>query len=133
MLPFLRAGLCYGLGLFAAGFILGTLRVLLIAPIVGDAIAVLCEVPLMLFVSWSWAGWIDRRFRPQNRNSALAIGLFGFAVLLAGEFALGIALMGMTPAEWLASLSRPTGQIGLIAQLIAAAMPLLHARRLPRG
>lgn len=124
-----RAGLAYGLFAFALGFILGTMRVLLVAPRLGEGMAVLLELPLMLAACWWWAGWVVRRHQVDDRNRALAIGLIGFAVLMIGEIAVGIGMMGLSPTEWLADFAKPTPQLGLAAQLLAAAMPLLRARQ----
>lgn len=124
-----RAGLVYGLFAFGLGFVLGTARQFLIAPGLGTGIAVLLELPIMLLACWWWAGRVVARYRPAGRDEALAIGLIGMAVVLAGEFIVGVTLMRQTPGDWIASLTGPTGQLGLIAQLLAAAMPLMQARR----
>lgn len=128
-----QAGIRYGLFAFALGFALGTLRVLFIAPQLGEGAAVIAELPIMLAACWWWAGLIVRRYPPANRNDALAIGLIGFAVLMAGEFAVGVGLLGQTPAGWFGQFALPTPQLGLAAQLIAAAMPLLRRRRTKAG
>jgi hypothetical protein len=128
-----RAALLYGLFAFGLGFLLGTLRVLLIVPALGEAAAVMLELPVMLAACWWCAGWIVRRYRPLDRGAALAIGLIGFAVLMVGELAVGVSMFGLTPAGWISGFTKPTAQLGLVAQLLAAAMPLLHARRLPRA
>jgi hypothetical protein len=129
----LRAGIIYGLIIFGLGFLLGTLRVLLIAPQLGEAMAVIVELPIMLLACWLAAGWTVRRYRPATRDAALLIGVVGFAVLMLGELAVALTLFGLTPAGWIASFGMPTAQLGLIAQLIAVAFPLIHARRLPRA
>jgi hypothetical protein len=124
-----RAGLEYGLFAFALGFILGTMRVLAVAPLLGEGLAVLLELPLMLAACWWWAGRIVRRRDVADRDRALAVGLVGFAVLMIGEAGVGLGLMGLTLSQWLADFAKPTPQLGLAAQLLAAAMPLLQARR----
>ena len=125
-----RAGLVYGLFAFGLGFVLGTVRVLLIVPFLGDGLAVVLELPLMLAACWWAAGWIVRRFQLRKRKPAIAVGLIALAIVLLGEAAVGVGLMGLTPAGWLAEFAKPTPQLGLAAQLLAAAMPLLRARRL---
>jgi hypothetical protein len=48
------AGALYALLVFLIGFILGTIRVLLIAPRLGETIAVLLETPVILGASFGW-------------------------------------------------------------------------------
>lgn len=128
-----QAGIRFGLFAFGFGFLLGTIRTLVIAPTLGPATAVVLELPVMLLACWWWAGRIVARYVPASREAALAIGLIGFAVLMIGEFAVGLGLMGFTPSEWIANFHNPEAQFGLMAQLLTIAMPLQRARRLPRG
>lgn len=128
-----RAGLQFGLFAFGLGFLLGTIRVLLVVPLVGEGAAIALELPLMLAACWWRAGQIGRRHRPNGPAGQLAIGLMGFAVVLVGEFAVGVGLFGLTPAGWFSGFSAPTAQLGLAAQLVLIAMPLLRARGAPRG
>jgi hypothetical protein len=123
-----NAGIRFGLFAFGLGFLLGTLRTLVLAPYIGAASAVVLELPIMLAACWWWAGRIVRRFQVTDRNNALAIALIGFAVLMLGEFLVGITLMQMSPAAWIAGLQTPSAQLGLTAQLLTVAMPLLRAR-----
>lgn len=123
-----RAGVQYGLVIFGIGFLLGTVRVLLVVPQLGEGAAVVAELPIMLAACWWAAGWTVRRHRFDGQNQALAVGLIGLAVLLAGEFCVGVGLMELQPAEWMATFRKPTAQLGLAAQLFAAAMPLLRVR-----
>ena len=58
----LKAGVTYFALVYAIGFLLGTVRVLLLMPLVGETAAVLLEAPLMLAVSWIGARWSSRRF-----------------------------------------------------------------------
>ena len=53
-----RAGIAYFAAAFAAGFALGTVRVLLVEPVFGELPAILAETPLMLAVSFVLARWL---------------------------------------------------------------------------
>jgi hypothetical protein len=129
MSPPIRTGTIYGLFAFMLGFVLGTLRVVAVAPMLGAEAAVLIELPLMLAACWWWSGRIARPPAMARRIEGVPLGLAGLAVLLAGELAVGTLLMGMTPAGWLAEFGRAPAAWGLAAQLMAMAMPMLRWRR----
>jgi hypothetical protein len=48
-----EAGALYAVIVFLIGFILGTIRVLLLAPRLGETMAVILEVPFILSASWA--------------------------------------------------------------------------------
>ena len=125
----LRTGAIYGLFAFMLGFVLGTVRVLAIAPALGAEGAVLVELPLMLAACWWWSGRIARPPHMARRGDGVLLGLVGLAVLLAGECAVGVLLMGMTPSAWLDEFSRAPAALGLAAQVIAMAMPAIRWQR----
>ena len=52
-----KAGALYANIVFLIGFILGTIRVLLLAPRLGETTAVIAEVPVMLAASWFVCRW----------------------------------------------------------------------------
>jgi hypothetical protein len=66
-----------------------------------------------------------RRWPLPTRLAALATGALAFTLLLAGEWALGLAL-GQTSADWLAALTRPAGALGLAGQMLFALFPGLR-------
>ena len=71
-----RAGLTYSAIVFAASFVLGTLRMLVLVPRPGDAaIAVLFELPIILAVSWIAFRWITGSF--STRASEAMTGSIG--------------------------------------------------------
>jgi hypothetical protein len=79
----LKPGIIYFLLVFGAGFILGTIRVLLIVPLVGHRTAELLELPLMLIATVFAARWITRRFPEPHHNAArLAIGGIALARMI---------------------------------------------------
>jgi len=123
------AGLAYAILVFAAGFALGTVRVLLVVPRLGPTGAVLVEVPVILAASW----WISRlcgaRFKVSRALPArLVMGLAAFLVLMLAEVTLSVVFLGGTVTGHLASLTTLAGVIGLAAQVAFAAFPLAQAR-----
>ncbi len=127
------AGLAYWAMVFALGFVLGTIRVLWLAPLTGLLPATLMELPVMLGASWLASGWLVRRFAIASAGEALAAGGLAFALLMAAECALGVAMMGMTPAQWLAELHQPHALLGLAGQVAFALMPWWRTRRRASG
>jgi hypothetical protein len=62
-----KAGALYALTVFLIGFILGTIRVLIIVPRLGETAAVLLETPLILAASWFFCRWcVDRLDVPRR-------------------------------------------------------------------
>lgn len=130
------AGFVYAILVFAVGFALGTIRVLILVPRVGATVAVLLETPVILAASW----WVSRaciaRLAVSRAVSArLIMGLVAFVVLMLAEVTLAAVLFGRTVAGYLASLITVPGAIGLAAQVAFAAFPLAQAGRghPPRG
>lgn len=118
-------GAVYGVIAFLAGAVLGTLRVTMIAPRTGETVAVLLELPIMLGLCWAVAGALLRRPGLRAGWPRLAMGAAGFAVLMAAELALSLAL-DQSWRGFLAGLLRPAGAIGLAGQLGFAALPALR-------
>ena len=109
---------------FAAGFILGAARTLLVAPLAGDVVAVSLELPVMLAVSWRVCGWVMRRRRIEASLPRGLMGALAFALLMLAEAGLALA-MGRTLHEHLANYLTVAGIIGLVGQLGFAAIPLI--------
>ena len=121
-----RAGVAYFALAFTAGFVLGTFRVLVLAPRLGATGAVLLELPVMLAVSFLAARWSVRRFAvPDRAGPRLAMGGLAFALLILAETLLGLALFGRTLAGQVATYAEPEGYLGLSAQVLFALMPLV--------
>jgi hypothetical protein len=126
----LTAATVYFLALFALGFVLGTIRVLFVAPQIGVLRATLLEVPLMLAAAFFMCRWTVRRWKVSPALAARWVMGLWFLVLLAlFETLLGVTLFGRTLAETWAGFAKPAGIIGLTAQAIAALLPLLVGRR----
>jgi hypothetical protein len=114
----------YVAAVFAAGFVLGTVRTLWIAPALGPTAAVALEAPAMLAVSWLAWRWVRRADpAPQTLADRVAVGALAFAVLMLAETVLAVTLFHRTLAEHLASFATLAGAIGLAAQLGFAAIP----------
>lgn len=126
----LRAGVLYFLVVFGAGFLLGTLRVLLLVPRLGTRTAELIEMPLMLAVILLAARAIARRHPGFTWRQSFATGAIALALLVAAELSLAWMLSGLDPAAWLASRDPVSGTAYLLSLLVYAAAPGLLR---PRG
>jgi hypothetical protein len=83
-----KAGALYAIVVFSIGFILGTIRVLLLAPRLGETIAVIVEAPVILAVSWFVCRWCVGRLDVRRTVSARSLmGLVAFLVLMSVEVA----------------------------------------------
>ena len=120
----ISAGAAYFGVVFALGFMIGTLRVLVVEPRLGATASVAIEVPFMLLASWLVARRLVAGFGLSNRGPKLVMGLTGLVLLLAAETALGVAL-GQPLADQLATYGTLRGLLNLVGQLGFAAMPLL--------
>jgi hypothetical protein len=83
----LKAGvLCFAV-VFGAGFVLGTIRILLVVPRLGVRTAELIEAPIMLGVSILAAAWVVLRVGiPPLPSRRLAMGCAALGLMLLVEF-----------------------------------------------
>ena len=85
-----EAGAIYAIVVFLIGFILGTIRVLLFTPRLGETTAVIIEAPIMLGASWFVCRWcVDRLDVGRTVAARLLMGLVAFLVLMSAEVGLG--------------------------------------------
>lgn len=119
-----RAGLAYTAAVFAVAFVLGTIRVSLVAPRLGDLIAVLLEAPIVLAVSWQLARACLRRFRvASDARSRLLMGGVAFTFLMALELVVSVVAFGETLASYFSTFRTMPGIVGLATQVCFAAIP----------
>ena len=118
-----KTGALYANIVFLIGFILGTIRVLLLAPRLGETTAVIAEVPMMLAASWFVCRWCVDRLNVRRTVPARSLmGLVAFLVLMSAKVELGVVL-GRSIVDRLAMYKSPSGAIGLAAQVIFAYLP----------
>ena len=125
-----RAGSVYFAIVFAAGFLLGTLRVFVLVPRLGETAAVLVELPVMLALCWFASRRIVAAFDVGPRASArLAMGGLAFALLMSLEVGLSLLVFRQSLTEFLAHYAAPAGLAGLAAQALFGLIPLLQRGR----
>jgi hypothetical protein len=126
----LKTGFLYFVLVFAAGFLLGTVRVLWLVPRLGERTAELMETPIMLLVIITAAYWAVRRLAvPPTLPKRLAVGVIALVLLLAAEITFVLSLRGLSIAEYVAARDPVSGSVYLAMLVVFAVMPLLVARR----
>ena len=124
----LRSLIYYGL-VFLIGFILGTFRVLLLVPTVGEMYAELIEMPLMLIAIYYSAKFLVYRFSALPRLSAyLVIGVIALGLLLLTEFTLVLGLRGISFAQYIAARDPVSGIAYALSLCIYALMPFIISK-----
>jgi hypothetical protein len=127
MLNGIKAAAFYYTVVFAAGFVFGMLRVLVLAPQVGERLAVLLELPFMLTISWFACRWLIDRFSvPAALVPRLAMGIVAFALLMAAEIGISVFGLGRTLAQHLESLLTGASLLGLTGQIVFALFPVIQ-------
>jgi hypothetical protein len=126
----LKAGALYFIIVFALGFGLGTLRVLVIIPVVGELAAVIIELPVMLVASWLACGGVLAKVPvPAALAPRLVMGVVAFVLLMAAEVAVSVFGFGRSVVAHLATYQALPAQLGLAAQAAFAAFPAARIRR----
>lgn len=127
--PILRAavaGLTYFAVVFAAGFALGMLRVLFLIPRVGEIVAVLLELPVMLALSWVACRWLIVRLPNPTRIARMVMGGLAFTILMGAEFGISTFAFGRSISDHLNHYRELSALLGLVGQIASAAFPVLQ-------
>jgi len=125
----LGAGTLYFAAVLSLGFVLGTLRVLVLLPRMGEVAAVAIELPVMLALSWFIAGALIRRCRvPARAGARLIMGGVALVLLLLAEAVLGGLGFGQSLAQHLGHYLTPAGALGLAGQGVFGLIPWLRLR-----
>lgn len=128
MMQILLTGTAYVVAVFAAGFVLGVLRTLVLVPLLGELAAVLMELPVILTIAWLVCRRILRRW-PLSPAAAAAMGAIAFLLLMLAEGGLSTLLAGRSLSEHLALYAQLPHQVGLAGQLAFALLPWIQVRR----
>lgn len=127
-IPALAAG--YFVPVFGAGFLLAFVRLPLLVPRLGERLAELIEIPVMLAVIVLVARWRVRRHgEAVGAARWLAAGGLALALLLGAEVLVGVVLLGRTPLQLVLERDPVSGTAYALSLLVFAAMPWLIARR----
>jgi hypothetical protein len=126
----IKAGILYFVIMFAAGFVLGTLRVIVLLPFIGEIAAVALELPVMLAISWLACRRLATQFSvPAETPQRLAMGAVAFGLLMLAEFGLSVIGFNRSGAEYFALFLTTSGLLGLAGQIAFGLFPLLQLRQ----
>jgi len=125
----LKAGVIYFALVFAAGFVLGTIRTLWVVPRLGVRTAELAEAPIMFGISILAARWVVRHTRVSTlRSTRLTMGCIALGLMLVAEFTLGLWMRGMTIREYFAARDPVSGTAYFLTLGAFAAIPIFAGR-----
>lgn len=125
MKQIVRAGVLYFALVFAAGFVLGTIRTLWVVPRLGSRTAELIEAPIMLGVSIFSARYLIRRLLfPATWLRRLASGAVALALMLVTEFGFVLWVRGLTIQQYLATRDPISGTVYFMTLGVFAVMPV---------
>jgi hypothetical protein len=125
VLQIFKAGVLYFSLVFATGFVLGSIRVLWIIPILGVRWAELMELPVMLVVTVLAARWAARRvYLWPTPGVRLSVGLVALGLLLSAELIVVLSLRHSTIREYVVSRGPVAGTAYLVMLGAFAVMPL---------
>lgn len=125
---FLASLTYFGL-VFAAGFLLGLVRVLFVVPELGERTAELIEMPIMLVVIYFSARFIIKRFTITEAPRLVAVGCLALLILLAVEFSAVLQLRNLTIEQYLTERDPVAGITYLAGLLVFASMPAIISCR----
>ena len=123
----LKAGVAYFAFVFALGFVFGLARMIAMSrfPDFTRLDAVLLELPVILAASWLICRMLIQRLAVREFSARSIMGAAAFALLMAAETALGMALGGETLASHFALFREPAHAIGLAGQVAFALLPMI--------
>jgi hypothetical protein len=123
------AGIAYTVGVFVFAFAAGTIRVTLIAPRLGNLLAVVLEAPIVLAVSWRVSLWCARRFHvSRDARACTLMGAVAFSVLMLLELGFAVLIFGETIDQYFGKYASTPGVVGLAMQVGFATLPWVQSR-----
>ncbi len=125
----LKAGVLYFGLVFAAGFVLGFIRTLWVAPRLGVRTAELTEAPIMVGMSILAARWAVRHFSiPSPWPRRLAMGCIALGLMLLVEFTFVLWVRGLTIRGSFETRDPVSGAVYFAALAAFAVIPVFVGR-----
>jgi len=125
----LKAGVLYFVLVFAAGFVLGTIRTLWALPRFGVRTAELTEAPIMFGISILAAQWVVRHVGiPPLWSRRLAVGCIALGLMLLVEFTVVLWIRGLTIRGYLEARDPVSGAVYFATLAAFAVIPIFVGR-----
>lgn len=133
----------YSGSVFVVGFVFGVIRNVWANSVIGEDVAIMIEIPLMLTASWiiwqrialsiekTYVVVCDGDFCRREKKKLLSLevlqlGSLSFLYLMVYEFVLGKILVGETIASFIMKILRYPNYIGLIGQIGFGLIPVIR-------
>lgn len=114
---------------FSIGFIFGVIRVLFVAPYLGDEKAEILEAPLMILVSYLASRYIvSLAGRESAQAKMIVVGILALLYLLAVEFSFVLWLREIALAEYLSSKYSMAGVTYMVSLFLYTIFPYIVYR-----
>lgn len=126
------AGFQYFMVVFAVGFVLGILRVLLLEPQMGSRWAELAEMPFMFLAIVFASRWVVRRMHLDHVKEPLWAGLVALGLMMMTEAVVVLELRGVTIGDYIDSRDKFAGTIYVIMLWVFALFPACSDLVFPR-
>ena len=124
----LEAGALYFSLVFAAGFVLGAIRTLWVAPRIGTRISELAEIPLMLVVIFLASRWTVELVKvPYTPPFRLGMGCVALILMLIAEFGFVLWIRGLTVSDYIATRDPVSGTVYYLTLVVFAIVPFLDS------
>ena len=124
-----KASVMYFAMVMGTGFVLGAIRLPLLVPRLGERVAELLEMPVMLLVVIVAARYVVRRFSiPPQPRARLLIGVSALILVVFAELGLAAAIQDLSVGQYIASRDRVSGSVYLFVLLLFALMPYILMR-----
>ena len=115
--------------MFAAGFVLGFIRTLWVAPRLGVRAAELIEAPIMVGISILAARWVIRRVGIRARwLRRLVVGSIALGLMLLAEFTFVLWARGLTIRGYFETRDPVSGAVYFAALAAFAVIPVFIGR-----
>jgi hypothetical protein len=125
----LIATVSYFISVFAAGFIFGSIRVMLLEPRLGKLLAVMLEFPFMLIVIVISARKIPIFLQaPKQYSGFIVMGLGALVLQQLADLLVGLFLRALTPSEIYLTMLSPQGAVYILMLIAFATMPAIMHR-----
>lgn len=121
-----QAGAAYFALVFALGFLLGTVRVLIFVPQLGEFYSGLIELSIILTAAWFICRWLVDRFKLGHQwRVRFAMVATAFVLLMVAELTMSLTLFGRSVFEHFSFYQSAHALLGLAGQVVFALFPML--------